>query len=88
MHQSLWGAKSMMINFGENVAQCVLGAVQPRVSRTDSALALSYALVHSGEIRIEKRKGEDNTADIGSKAVTAPVLRKHLKTLEMEWRDG
>ena len=42
----------------------------------------------SGELRIEKRKGEDNTADIGTKAVTAPVLLKHLKTLRMEWRVG
>ena len=37
---------------------------------------------------MEKRTGEDNTADIDTKAVTAPVLRKHLKTLKMEWRDG
>ena len=42
----------------------------------------------SSEIRIEKRKGADNTADIGTKAVTAPMLRKHLNTLKMEWRDG
>ena len=36
----------------------------------------------SGEIRIEKRKGDDNTADIGTKAVTAPVLKKLLKNVE------
>ena len=42
----------------------------------------------SDEIRTEKRKGEQNTADIGTKAVTTAVLRKHLKTLKMEWRDG
>ena len=42
----------------------------------------------SGEIRTEKRKGEHNTTDIGTKAVSAPVLKKHLKTLKMEWRDG
>ena len=44
--------------------------------------------VDSGEIRTEKRKAEHNTADIGTKAVTAAVLRKHLTTLKMEWRDG
>ena len=44
--------------------------------------------VDFGEIRFEKWEGEDNTADIGTKAVTAPVLRKHLKTLKMEWGDG
>ena len=42
--------------------------------------------VDSGEIRIEKRK--HNTADIGTKAVSASVLMKHLKMLKMEWRDG
>ena len=37
---------------------------------------------------LEKREGEHNTADIGTKAVIAPVLMKHLNTLKMEWRDG
>ena len=36
------------------------------------------------EIRTEQRKGEHNTADIGTKAVTAEVLRRHLKTLKRE----
>ena len=96
----LLGAKSMMIDFGENVAQCVLG--------TDSSLAKSMMerrgageirhrlclmlwlqeLVDSGEFRLEKRMGEDNTADTGTMVAIAPVLRKHLKTLKMEWRDG
>ena len=73
----------MMIDFGEDVAQCVLG--------TDSSAAKSimerrgagrFRHLHcpmlwfqergdSGEIRIEKRKGEHNTADIGTKAVTS-----------------
>ena len=44
--------------------------------------------VDSGEMRTEKRRGEHNTADIGTKAVSAPVLMKHLKTLKMVWRDG
>ena len=35
--------------------------------------------VGSGEIRIEKHEGEHSTADIGTKAVSAPVLMKHLK---------
>ena len=96
----LLGAKSMMIDFGEDVAQCVPG--------TDSSSAKSIMerrwagrirhllcpilwlqeRVDSGEIRIEKRKGEHNTADTGTKAVSAPVLMKHLKTLKMEWHDG
>ena len=36
----------------------------------------------------EKRKGEHNTADIGTEAVIAPVLMRHLKSLKVEWRDG
>ena len=90
----------MMIDFGEDVAQCVPG--------TDSSSAKSIMerrwagrilhlfcpilwlqeRVDSGEIRIEKRKGEHNTADTGTKAVSAPLLMKHLKTLKMEWHDG
>ena len=43
---------------------------------------------HGCEIRTEKRKGEHKTADIGTKLVTAAVLRKQVKTLKMGWRDG
>ena len=44
--------------------------------------------VDSGEIRTEKREGEHNTADIGTKAVSAQILMKHLDSLKMECRDG
>ena len=91
----------MMIDFGEDVGQCVSG--------TDSSSAKSIIErrgtgrtrhlhcpvlwlqegVDPGEIRAEKRrKCEHNTADIGTKAVSAEVLRKHLKALKMEWREG
>ena len=96
----LLGAQSMMIDFGEKMLRSVF-LVRTAVSqeyhgenwgRTDSTSALCYALFArtcgSGEMRTEKRKGEHNTADTGTMAVTAPVLRKHLKTLKMEWRDG
>ena len=43
--------------------------------------------VDSGDIRTEKRKGEHSVADNGTQAVTAEV-RRHLKTLKMEWREG
>ena len=73
-------------------------AFQPRVSwqdveqdEFDICIVLCFLWlqerVDSGEIRIEKRKGEHNTADIGTKAVSAPVLMKHSKNLKMEWRD-
>ena len=86
----LLGAKRILIDFGENVPQCVLG--------TDSSSAKSLTerrgagrnhrlhcptpwmqeCVDSGEIRTEKRKGRHNMADFGTKAMIAAVLRKHL----------
>ena len=89
-----------MVDFGEDVAQCVLG--------TDSSSAKSIMerrgagrsrhlhfpmlwlqeRLDSGEIRTEKRKGEHNTADIGMMAVSAPAQRKHSKTLKMDWSEG
>ena len=53
MDQFCWSAKSMMIDFGENVAQCVLGSEQQfseeyqggTWSSTDSTSALSCAMV-------------------------------------------
>ena len=70
-------------------------AVQPRVSWKDVeqdefniCIFFCFGCRNSGEIRIEKLKGEHNTADICTKTVSAPVLMKHLKTLKMEWRDG
>ena len=94
------GAKSMMIDFGEDVAQCVLGTDSSsaksivgrrgagRIRHLHCPVLWLQERVDSGEIRTEKRKGEHNTADIGTKAVSAPVLMKLLKTLKMEWRDG
>ena len=83
------GAKSMMIGFGEDVAQCILGTDSSSansMSRLDSTSALSHFVVartcRFDDMCTEKRKGEHNTADIGTKPVTAPALRKHLKTSE------
>ena len=94
------GAKSMMLDFGEDVAQCVLGTDSSsaksimerrgagRIRHLHCPMLWLQERVDSGEVRTEKRKGEHNTADIGTKAVSAPELRKHLRTLKMEWRDG
>ena len=96
----LLGVKSMMIYFCENVAQCVLGTDSSsdksimerrgagRIRHLHCPMLWLQERVDSGEVRREKRKGLHNTADIGTKAVTAPVRRKHLKALKMEWRDG
>ena len=89
-----------MIDFGEDVAQCVLGTDSSsaksiterrgagRIRHMHCRMLWLQERVDPGEIRIEKRKGEHNTADIGTKAMSAPVLMKHMKTLKMEWRDG
>ena len=94
------GAKSMMIDFGEDVAKCVPGTDTSsakgimerrgagRIRHVHCPMLWLQERVDSGEILIEKRKGEHNTADIGTKAVSAPVVMKHLKTLKMEWRNG
>ena len=76
-----------MIDIGENVAHCVLGTDSSSAkeyhgetwSRMDSSSALSL-------LWLQELTGEHNTADIGTKAVTAPMLKKHLKTLKMKWR--
>ena len=96
----LLGAKSMMIDFGEGDGQCVLGTdsssakstMERRVAGCIRHLQCPklwlQERVDAGEIRTEKRKGEHNTTDTGTEAVSAEVLRRHLKTLKMEWRDG
>ena len=86
----------MMIDFGEDVGQCVLGTVSSSSKSImercgagrDCPMLWLQERVDSGEIRTQKRKGEHNTATIGTKAVSAEVLRRHFKTLEMEWREG
>ena len=90
----LLGAKSTMIDFGENVAQCVLGTDSSsaksiterrgagRIRHLHCPMLWLQERVDSGEVRAEKRKGVDNTADIGTKAVTARVLRKTVENAE------
>ena len=95
----LLGAKSMMIDFGEDAWQCVGYGQQfgqayhgTTWSRTDQASTLPYVVASRTcghrQFRTEKRKGKHNTADIGTKVVSAEVLRRLLKTLKMEWCEG
>ena len=90
----LLGAKSMMIDFGEDVVQCVLGTDSSsakgimerrgagRIRHLHCPMLCLQACVDSGEIRIEKRKVEHNTADIGTKAVSAPVVHETFENVE------
>ena len=89
-----------MIDFGEDVGQCVPGTVNSstksvmekrgtgRIGHLHCLVPWLQERVDSGEMRTEKRKGKHNTADISTQAATATVLRKQLKTLKMKWRDG
>ena len=45
-------------------------------------------MIDFGENRAVEREGEGNTADIGMKAVTAEVLRRHFETSKMGRSDG
>ena len=78
-------AKSlMMIGFGNDVRQCVLGTDSSLVKRVVERPMLWFpGRVESGEIRTEKWKGEYNTADSEIKPVSVEVLRnRHLKMLK------
>ena len=76
----------------------VRAAVQPRASWRDVGqdgfdinivLCFGYKKVSILVKCVQRHeRGEHNTADSGTKTVTAPVPRKQLKTLKVEWRDG
>ena len=88
----LVGANGMMIDWRRRCAVCSWYGQQ--FSQKFHGKTWHYAMfwvqerVDSGEIRMENRNGEHNTADIGTKAVSAAGLMKHFKTLKIESRDG
>ena len=96
----LLGAKSMAMDFGDSVKTSVLGTDSSaaksimerrgagRIRHLHCPLLWLQERVDRGEIRTEKRRGEDNTSDICTKAVSSQTLSKHLKTVKMEWRSG
>ena len=81
------GAKSMMIDFGEDVGQCVLGTVNSsaksvmerrwvgRIGHLHCVMPWLQERVGSWRDHRE-RMGKHNTADICTDAATARVLRK------------
>ena len=78
----LLDAKSIMIDFGRDVEQCVLCASSSSVKSDEQHVLWLQERVDSGETRTEEWKGKCNTADNGTKVVSAEVLRKHLKVLK------
>ena len=75
-------AKSMMIDFGRHVGQCVLCTSSSFVKSDEHHVLWLQERVDSGEIRTEEWKRKCNTADNETKVVSAEVLRKHLKVLK------
>ena len=53
-------------------------------SKGDRRCWTQNMMIDVGENRAEKRKGECHTADIGMKAVTPSLRRRHFETSEME----
>jgi len=94
------GARSMMIDFGCTPGACVLGTDSSasrgimdrrgvgRIRHLHCPMLWVQERVDRGELKHEKRKGVDNTSDIGTKSVGTATLQKHLRTLNMEWRSG
>ena len=78
----------MMIDSGEDVVQCAFGTESSsaksimerrgagRMRHLHFPTLWLQESVDSGEIHTEKREGEHNTADTGTKAVSAEVQRK------------
>ena len=78
----LLDAKSMMIDFGRDVGQCVPCASSSSVKGDEQHVLCLQERVDSGEIRTEEWKRKCDTADNGTKVVGAEVLREHLKVLK------
>ena len=89
------GAKSMVIDFGEDVGQCVLGTVNSsaksvmersgagRIGHLHCVMPWLQERVGSGEMRTWNER-ESRTGQTGTQAATATVLRTFLENVEDE----
>ena len=79
----LFEAKSMMmIAFGHDVGQCVVGTDSSSIkSAVERHMLWLQERVDSGGNRTENWRGEYNIADSATKAVSADVFWRHFKTL-------
>ena len=73
------GVDSVCVGYGQQFSKEYHGMGAGRTSYLHRPTLWLQERVDSGEIRKEKGKGEHKTADIGTKAVSAEVLRKHFK---------
>ena len=75
--------RMMMIDFGKDVAQCVVGTDSSSIkSAVERHMLWLQERVDSGGICVENWRGECDIADSATKAASVEVLRTHLKTLK------
>ena len=89
-----------MVRFGDGVGQCAFDTDSSlaksimerrgvaRIKHLHCPMLWLQERVDSGEIHTENRRGQHNTAGVGTDAVSAEVQRRHVKKLKVEWREG
>ena len=76
-------AKNMMIDFGKDVGQCVVGTDSSSIkSAVERHMLWLQERVYSGGICAKNWRGEYNIADRATKAASVEVLRTHLETVK------
>ena len=93
--------RMMMIDFGKDVAQCVVATDSSSIKSAVERRALWLReRVHFGSICVENWRGEYNIAERATKVASVEILRTHLKTLKwsgvgdviskryVQWCDG
>ena len=78
-----WSMKVPRVETDSDYVGCALTRKSTTWCGRSMLLGAKNMMGDSGENRAEKRKGECNTANIGTKAVTAASLRKHFETSKM-----
>ena len=90
----------VMIGFSDGAGQCAFDTDSSlaksimerrglaRIKHLHCPMLWLQERVNSGEIHTEKRRGEHNTASVGTDAVNAEVQRRYVKKLKVEWREG
>jgi len=93
------GMKSLLVDMGSSVSKVVLytdstaakGMCQRgglgRVRHLDTGLLWIQNFVRDGTFALRKILGTENSADLGTKEVSAPTMWKYLKELGFQLRD-
>ena len=94
------GAKSMMIDFVQDVGQCFLGAVNSsaksvmerrgagRIGHLHCIMLWLQERVDSGEMRTENERGSTTRQTSARRRRLQQQYEHFLKTLKVKWLDG